>query len=76
VEAKVMQNRTSQNARMLAKTTTYWVCYISVASTLAYLLTGNLHAALGIGLLEPSVQAGVFLIHEQIWEKPLLNRKG
>jgi uncharacterized membrane protein len=54
--------------RMLAKTATYWTCHISVASTLAYALTGNLHAALGIGILEPSVQAIVFLFHERAWE--------
>jgi uncharacterized membrane protein len=56
--------------RMLAKTATYWVCHISVASTLAYALTGNLHAAIGIGLLEPSIQAVVFLFHERVWEGP------
>jgi uncharacterized membrane protein len=53
---------------MIAKTATYWVCHIGVASTLAYALTGNLHAALGIGILEPSVQAVVFLVHERLWE--------
>ncbi len=44
----------------LFKTGTYWMCHITVAFTLAYLLTGNWHAALAIGLLEPSVQAVVF----------------
>lgn len=57
-------------ARMLAKTASYWVAHITVASSLAYALTGNLHAALGIGLLEPSIQAVVFFFHERIWEGP------
>jgi uncharacterized membrane protein len=55
--------------RTLAKTATYWVCHIGVASTLAYFLTGNLTTALGIGLLEPTIQAGVFLVHEHVWDR-------
>jgi uncharacterized membrane protein len=55
--------------RTLMKTATYWICHISVASTLAYILTGQWHAALAIGLLEPSVQAVVFLAHEHAWER-------
>jgi uncharacterized membrane protein len=53
----------------LFKTGTYWVCHITVAFTLAYLLTGNWHAALAIGLLEPSVQAVVFYFHEIAWDR-------
>jgi uncharacterized membrane protein len=53
----------------LFKTGTYWVCHITVAFTLAYLLTGNWHAALAIGLLEPSVQAVVFYFHEVAWDR-------
>jgi uncharacterized membrane protein len=53
----------------LLKTGTYWVCHIAVASSLAYLLTGNWHAALAIGLLEPSVQAVVFYAHELVWDR-------
>ena len=53
----------------LFKTGTYWVCHITVAFTLAYLLTGNWHAALAIGLLEPSVQAVVFYFHEIAWAR-------
>jgi len=39
-----------------------------VAITVAYLLTGNITAAVGIGLIEPLVQTGVFALHERIWE--------
>ena len=53
----------------LFKTGTYWICHITVAFTLAYLLTGNWHAALAIGLLEPSVQAVVFYFHEITWDR-------
>jgi uncharacterized membrane protein len=54
--------------RTLAKTGTYWLCHITVASGLAFALTGQWKAALAIGLLEPSVQAIVFLLHERAWE--------
>jgi uncharacterized membrane protein len=55
--------------RTLMKTATYWICHISVASTLAYILTGQWYSALVIGLLEPSAQAVVFLAHEHVWER-------
>jgi uncharacterized membrane protein len=55
--------------RSIAKTATYWVLHISVASSLAFALTGDLNAALAIGLLEPSVQAVVFFLHERAWER-------
>jgi uncharacterized membrane protein len=55
--------------RRLAKTGSYWVVHICVAITVAWVLTGNLAAALAIGLLEPTVQAFVFYIHEWLWER-------
>lgn len=55
--------------RRLAKTGSYWVVHISVAVTVAWVLTGNLAAAMAIGLLEPTVQAFVFYIHEWLWDR-------
>jgi uncharacterized membrane protein len=55
--------------RRLAKTGSYWVVHITVAVTVAWALTGNLAAAMAIGLLEPTVQAFVFYIHEWLWER-------
>ena len=55
--------------RRIAKTASYWCVHISVAITLAYLLTGNLAAAMAIGFLEPTVQAFVFYFHEWLWER-------
>ncbi len=55
--------------RRLAKTGSYWVVHITVAVTLAWFLTGNLAAAMAIGLLEPTVQAVVFFVHEWLWER-------
>ncbi len=55
--------------RRLTKTASYWLVHISVAVTVAWALTGNLAAAMAIGLLEPTVQAFVFYFHEMLWER-------
>lgn len=55
--------------RRLAKTASYWIIHITVAVTVAWALTGNLAAAMAIGLLEPSVQAVVFYFHEWFWDR-------
>lgn len=53
----------------LFKTGIFWICHVTVACRLAFLLTGNWQAALAIGLLEPSVQALVFHLHEIVWDR-------
>ncbi|ESQ77970.1 DUF2061 domain-containing protein [Asticcacaulis sp. YBE204] len=55
--------------RLFAKTLSYGTIHVAVASTVAYVLTGNWAIALGIGLLEPMVQTLVFPLHEYIWER-------
>lgn len=55
--------------RLFAKTLSYGTIHVMVASTVAYVLTGNWAIALGIGLLEPIVQTLVFPLHEYIWER-------
>lgn len=54
--------------RLALKTLTYSITHIAVATTVAYMLTGNFAAALGIGLIEPIIQTGVFTFHEWLWE--------
>ncbi|WP_169569954.1 DUF2061 domain-containing protein [Sneathiella limimaris] len=56
--------------RLALKTASYGLLHILVATTVAYVLTGNLVAAVSIGLLEPIVQTVVFSIHEYLWERP------
>ncbi len=62
------------NRRLAMKTATYGVIHVTVATSIAYLLTGDFAAAAGIGLLEPIVQTGVFAIHERIWEATAITR--
>ena len=54
--------------RLAMKTTSYGITHIVVATAVAYALTGNLAVAIGIGLIEPIVQTGVFSLHEYLWE--------
>ncbi|MCC2111874.1 MAG: DUF2061 domain-containing protein, partial [Hyphomicrobiales bacterium] len=51
------------------KTASYGTVHIAVATMIAYLLTGDIAAAIGIGLIEPVVQTGVFAVHEMIWRR-------
>ncbi len=55
--------------RLFLKTMSYGVVHIIVATTVAYLIIGNFAMALGIGLIEPIVQTGVFALHEHFWER-------
>ncbi|MEL6693121.1 MAG: DUF2061 domain-containing protein [Pseudomonadota bacterium] len=51
----------------LNKTLTYGVMHLFVAMAVAYAVTGNLAAALAIGLLEPAVQTVAYFFHEKAW---------
>lgn len=55
--------------RMLMKTGSYYLLHISVAACVAYLVTGNLVAALTLSLLEPTVQAFAYFFHEKAWAR-------
>lgn len=55
------------NRRTLLKTFSYYCMHISVAMLVAYAVTGQLWVALTLSLLEPTVQAVAFFIHEKIW---------
>ena len=54
------------------KTLSYAATHFVVAFTLAYILTGSLHAAAAIGLLEPAVQTVAYTLHEKAWARASL----
>ena len=54
--------------RLALKTISYGCIHVCVATGVAYALTGNFTAALGIGLIEPLVQTGVYAVHERLWD--------
>lgn len=51
------------------KTMTYGVMHFAVAVAVAYGLTGNLRAALAIGIIEPLVQTVFFTLHDRYWHR-------
>lgn len=51
------------------KTITYSLMHLTVAMAVAFALTGNWHAALAIGLIEPMVQTLAYTLHERAWAK-------
>lgn len=54
--------------RLMLKTLSYALVHVVVATLVAYSLTGSWAVALGIGLIEPLVQTGVFALHDWLWE--------
>ena len=63
-----------KNETALLKTASYYVIHILVAAGVAYAVTGNLLAALTLSLLEPSVQAVAYFVHDKAWLRVPLRR--
>ena len=62
--------------RQYIKTATYSVMHVCVAVTVAYMLIGQLAAALAIGLIEPLVQTFAYHFHEAAWARQKDNMTG
>jgi uncharacterized membrane protein len=58
----------SPNGRQLIlKTFSFFLVHMGVAATLVLLMTGDLWAAVTLGLIEPLVQTFAFNAHERVW---------
>ena len=57
------------NQHTLKKTLSYYIMHITVAMALAYAVTGNLWMAMTLSLIEPTVQAVAFFMHEKVWNR-------
>lgn len=55
--------------RDLLKTGSFALLHFSVGFGVAYLISGSLPVALGVALIEPTVNTVVFFFHERIWKK-------
>ncbi|WP_297510327.1 DUF2061 domain-containing protein [uncultured Caulobacter sp.] len=55
--------------RTLMKTCTYGVMHLTVAVTVAFVLTHDWRIALAVGVVEPLVQTLAFVVHERCWSK-------
>ncbi len=49
--------------------------HLCVAISVAFALTGDWRIALGVGVIEPIVQTGAYMLHEKAWARSL-RRKG
>ncbi len=63
-----------KNETALLKTASYYLVHIGVAAAVAYAVTGNWWVALTLSLLEPSVQAVVYFLHDKAWAHAPLQR--
>ena len=64
-----IQKFVANNQRMFKKTLSYYIMHITVAMVVGYIVTGNIWMAITLSLVEPTVQAVAYFIHERIWEK-------
>ena len=55
--------------KLLLKTISYGITHLCVATAVAYVITGDIRMSLGIGLIEPIIQTGIFAIHDYLWEQ-------
>lgn len=53
--------------RTAFKPATYSIMHLSVAITVAYVLTRDWRIALGVGVIEPMVQTVAYMVHEKLW---------
>ena len=59
----------------LLKTLTFALLHFGVAFSVAYLLTGSVAVATGVGLIEPVVNTIAFHFHEKAWRRAEARRK-
>ncbi|MEQ9434747.1 DUF2061 domain-containing protein [Hyphomonas sp.] len=55
--------------RDLLKTLSYSLMHLTVAVTVAFVLTRDWRIALGVGLIEPLVQTVAYTLHERAWRR-------
>lgn len=58
-----------KNETALTKTASYYVIHVVVAAAVAYAVTGNWIAAMTLSLLEPTVQAVAYFLHDKAWAR-------
>tara|TARA_R110000824_G_scaffold176593_5_gene355637 strand:+ start:314 stop:553 length:240 start_codon:yes stop_codon:yes gene_type:complete len=53
----------------ILKTCTYSLMHLTVAVTVAFVLTQDWRIALGVGVIEPLVQTVAYTFHERLWQR-------
>jgi uncharacterized membrane protein len=64
-----MRQKIVDARRDLAKTASFAALHFAVAFTVAWLLTGSIAVATGIGLIEPLANTVAFFFHERAWAR-------
>jgi uncharacterized membrane protein len=54
---------------VIFKTFTFSLLHFGVAFSVAYVLTGSIAVATGVGLVEPLVNTVAFYFHERAWKR-------
>lgn len=54
---------------VVKKNLSYALMHLCVAFAVAYMLTGNLSAALAVGIIEPFFQTIAYHFHEKFWNR-------
>lgn len=53
----------------MTKTFSFGVLHMTVAFTVAYLMTGSVMVGGAIALVEPAINTVAYFFHEQVWER-------
>lgn len=53
----------------MAKTITFAILHMTVAFSVAYVLSGSLMVGGAIALVEPAINTVAYFFHEKIWER-------
>ena len=53
----------------MIKTITFGAVHMTVAFTVAYLLSGSLMVGGAIALVEPAINTVAYFFHEKVWER-------
>ncbi len=64
-----MGNKRESHKRSLVKAVTWRVIATLVTFLVAYLLTGEIAIAAGIGLVDSAIKFFAYYFHERTWEK-------
>jgi len=53
----------------MTKTATFAVVHMTVAFSVAYLMTGSVAVGSAVALVEPAVNTVAYFFHEKVWER-------
>ena len=58
----------------MTKTATFAAVHMTVAFSVAYLMTGSVAVGSAVALVEPAVNTIAYFFHEKVWERVRVRR--